>query len=105
MADHRQGCRCAPLIPAWTRRVVRCGQDPPVDGGRWMVARPGRNPAVIWRKSRATETSGSCVEIAQLGQSILVRDSKDAAGPVLALTLAQWRGLLARIRNGELDHG
>ena len=70
-----------------------------------MVAQPGRNSAVTWRKSRYSADQGECVEIAQAEQSILVRDSRDTAGPVLLLTFAQWRGLLARVRNGGLDHG
>ena len=70
-----------------------------------MIAQPGPHLAVIWRKSRASDTSDQCVEIAQSGPSILVRDSQDSAGPVLVLTRAQWRGLLRRIRNGEFDHG
>jgi Domain of unknown function (DUF397) len=69
-----------------------------------MVARPGGNPAVIWRKSRYSTGATECVEIARAGQFILVRDSQDRIGPVLALTCAQWRVLLTRIRNGELDH-
>ena len=68
-----------------------------------MAARPNRDSAVTWRKSRASGGSGECVEVARRGRSVLVRDSRDRPGGALSLTLAQWRALLATIRKGDLD--
>ncbi len=70
-----------------------------------IAAQPNRYAAVIWRKSRASQRDSECVEVARLGASVLVRDSHDKSGAVLALTSAQWLELLARIRNGALDPG
>jgi Domain of unknown function (DUF397) len=70
-----------------------------------MAVQSDRYGAVRWRKSSASPDVGDCVEVARLGSSVLVRDSHDRSGGVLALTFVQWRELLARIRNGELDHG
>lgn len=45
-----------------------------------------------WRKSSRSTASGTdCVEVS----GALVRDSKNAAGPVLSFPAATWRGFLA----------
>ncbi|MFI0370843.1 DUF397 domain-containing protein [Actinomadura sp. 1N219] len=55
---------------------------------------------VQWRKS--THSSGvndeHCVELGRLASSIGVRDSKDPDGGHLALTVAQFAGLLEQIK-------
>jgi len=45
-----------------------------------------------WRKSSFSQGSGSsCVEVALGDQGAAVRDSKNAAGPVLTLPAGPWR--------------
>ena len=66
-----------------------------------MAAQPNRDSTLIWHKSRASGSTGQCVEVARSASSVLVRDSGDGAGPVLAFTCGQWLGLLRRIRDGE----
>ncbi len=58
-----------------------------------------------WIKSSLSFANGDCVEVASLpdGQ-IGVRDSKDASGPILRFTSAEWRAFLGGARNGEFDH-
>ncbi|XVQ10543.1 DUF397 domain-containing protein [Spirillospora sp. CA-255316] len=71
-----------------------------------MVDRSIRGSALIWRKSSAsgdTEGSEDCVEVAATGRSVLVRDSHAPAAGVLEFDFAQWRGLLGRIADGELE--
>ena len=65
-----------------------------------MATQPSRDSIPIWRKSGLSGESGGCVEVATWESSVLVRDSRDQSGTVLALTPAQWFGLLRRIKNG-----
>jgi len=53
-----------------------------------------------WRKSSFSSGSGddNCVEVAFAGQAIALRDSKNTAGPVLALPVSAWQALLAAAR-------
>jgi hypothetical protein len=39
-----------------------------------------------WRKSRASQALGNCVELAPTDDGFAIRDSKNASGPVLRLT-------------------
>jgi len=67
-------------------------------GGR--RGRQGPDPA--WFKSSLSFANGDCVEVANLpGGQIGVRDSKDAAGPVLRFTSEEWHAFLGGVRNGE----
>ncbi|GAA3927114.1 hypothetical protein GCM10023085_05540 [Actinomadura viridis] len=58
-----------------------------------------------WRKSsRSTEEENStCVEVADLGVAVGVRDSKNPHGPKLALTPSQWHAFATQIKKGRLD--
>ncbi|WP_233526423.1 DUF397 domain-containing protein [Actinomadura spongiicola] len=55
-----------------------------------------------WRKASHSEDS-DCVEVAALGSSALVRDSKDPAAGVLTLDSVQWNALLNAVRSGDLN--
>lgn len=58
---------------------------------------------VAWRKSSGSGVKGSCVKVARGTRgAVVVRDSKDTAGPVLAFSPAVWRDFTARIRDDEL---
>lgn len=57
----------------------------------------------VWRKSSLSGAEGNCVEVAQLGDAIAVRDSKDPAGPVLVFTPAEWDAFVGGARDGEFD--
>lgn len=70
-----------------------------------MPARPDEYPVTAWRKSRSSADAGNCVEIAVRESFVLVRDSHEKNRGVLAFTFGQWRGLMTRIRKGELDRG
>ena len=80
-----------------------------------MTAQPHRNSTVTvhpacysalsWRTSRASIGVGECVEVAASSPFVLTRDSRDRSGAVLVLSLAQWLGLVQRIKNGDTSLG
>jgi len=54
-----------------------------------------------WKKSSYSGNSGNCVEVAQLGQAVAVRDSKDPEGVVLVVERSGWRRLLFDLKNSR----
>jgi hypothetical protein len=51
-----------------------------------------------WRKSSYSGNGGSsCIEVAADGV-VVVRDTTDRSGPVLAFSSAAWRQLVARLK-------
>jgi hypothetical protein len=62
------------------------------------------HPPPKWRKAAASASNGSCVEVADLGDNIGVRDSKlGDASPILTFTPSEWDAFLAGARAGEFD--
>jgi hypothetical protein len=57
-----------------------------------------------WRKSKASNPSGNCVEVAALPDGdVAVRNSRHPSGPALVYTRAEVAAFLAGVRNGEFD--
>ena len=52
---------------------------------------------VVWRTSSYTGGQGNCVEVATAAGTVLVRDTKDREGPLLAVPTTAWRAFLADI--------
>jgi hypothetical protein len=57
-----------------------------------------------WRKSsQSGPNCDNCVEVAFVGEAILLRDSKSPAGPVLYFNQAEWDAFVAGAKDGEFD--
>jgi Domain of unknown function (DUF397) len=59
----------------------------------------------LWRKSSYSgDNGGDCVEVAgNLPGVVAVRDSKNPAGPSLAVVPQAWAAFTAAVRAGEFD--
>jgi hypothetical protein len=60
---------------------------------------------LAWRKSRRSNPSGNCVELALLpsGTGIAVRNSRDPNGPALVYTRDEIAAFLGGVLDGEFD--
>ena len=64
----------------------------------------GELPPARWRKSRASNPTGSCVEIAELPDgAIAVRNSRDKRGPALIYSRVAIATFLMAVKDGEFD--
>jgi hypothetical protein len=62
-----------------------------------MPVTPSRAP---WRASSHSGANGDCVQVAPRSPSvIMVRDSKNPTGPVLAFTVSQWKEFTGALKN------
>ena len=67
------------------------------------VADPRLN-GVTWRKSRHSNPSGNCVEIAELPDgAIAIRNSRFPDGPALIWARTDFTEFLAGARDGDFD--
>jgi hypothetical protein len=56
-----------------------------------------------WKKSSRSSGNGQCVEWADLGDVVAVRDSKHPAGPALIFTREEWEAFIAGAKDREFD--
>jgi hypothetical protein len=58
---------------------------------------------LTWRKSQRSIATGECVEVAPMPENVIVRDSKDPGGPVLAYSAESWRAFTLAAHQGYFD--
>ncbi|WP_320066204.1 DUF397 domain-containing protein [Micromonospora sp. RTGN7] len=63
-------------------------------------------PPLKWQKSRRSNPSGNCVELAELpgGAGIALRNSRHPEGPALIYTVAEIAAFVLGARDGDFDH-
>jgi DNA-binding sugar fermentation-stimulating protein len=61
------------------------------------------NPARSWRKSSYSTNTGQCLELADAGAEILLRDSKHPEQGHFTFTRAEIAAFVAGVKAGELD--
>jgi hypothetical protein len=57
----------------------------------------------VWRKAKASQGNGECVEVAFLDGAVAMRDSKNPKGAVLAFTPGGWAAFKSGVQAGEFD--
>ena len=62
----------------------------------------GSSGELMWRRGVSCE-GGACVEVASVGDAVLVRSSADPHGALLSLSRAEWREFLAGAKDGSFD--
>lgn len=63
----------------------------------------GSSSELVWHRGRACE-GGACVEIAAIGDAVMVRSSSNLGGPAIALSRDEWREFLTGVKDGAFDH-
>ena len=94
------------MNPGWRKSSYsNGGSDNCVEVGAWRKSSYSSNGGTAcievgaWRKSSYSGNGGSaCVEVGDAETCVLVRDTTDRAGAVLAVPAAAWRALLAGLR-------
>ncbi|MBA3843429.1 MAG: DUF397 domain-containing protein [Actinobacteria bacterium] len=56
---------------------------------------------VAWRTSSYSNGGGECVEVADLPNGVLVRDTKDRTRPAVQWTAASWATFVAGVKLGD----
>jgi Domain of unknown function (DUF397) len=66
----------------------------------------GQLPGVVWHKSRRSNPSGNCVELALLPTraGVAIRNSRDPDGHALVYTLEEIAAFFGGVRDGDFDH-
>jgi hypothetical protein len=62
------------------------------------------NDEPIWLKSRASMGAGACVQLAEVGDMIALRDSKHPENAPHLFTHDEMRAFFSAVRLGEFDH-
>lgn len=60
-------------------------------------------PEPIWRKSTFSDNTPNCVELADVGADVLLRDSKNPDHGHFSFTRAEIAAFVAGVKAGEFD--
>lgn len=60
-------------------------------------------PGLNWRKAMHSISNGACVEVADTGARVLVRDSVNPSGVKIAYAPDTWKGFVDSAKTGRFD--
>lgn len=90
-------------VLACNRRIHTCEESPMSQAYNGMPAH--QLTTVTWQKSRLSNPSGNCVEVARLPHGgVAVRNSRDPRGPALVYTNDEMIAFLRSAKAGEFDN-
>ncbi|MFJ4918497.1 DUF397 domain-containing protein [Streptomyces sp. NPDC088725] len=70
------------------------------------TVRVGRNDAKsAWKKSSYSDHNGDCVELAEFGDVVAFRDSKDLYGPVVSVGRRTMATFVSALTSGQMAAG
>ncbi len=71
----------------------------------YHAASAGDIPGITWQKSRRSNPSGNCVEMARLadGSGFALRNSRDPYGPALIYTRDEIEAFIQGAADGDFD--
>ena len=81
----KQAAHLLDWSPSWVSRLL--------SGKRGCTELDG----IVWHKSSYSANGDACVEVAPVSVGVLVRDSKNPAGPTLAFGTPHWRAFLTTV--------
>lgn len=61
------------------------------------------SPVLNWRKAMHSISNGACVEVADTGARVLVRDSVNPSGVKIAYAPSAWKGFVDSAKAGRFD--
>ncbi|SFT55965.1 protein of unknown function [Actinopolyspora lacussalsi subsp. righensis] len=61
--------------------------------------------SVIWHTSSYSGNNGTCVEVGFATSAVLVRDTKDREGGLLALSPATWQSFVGTLKHSTPTSG
>ncbi|MGH3900372.1 MAG: DUF397 domain-containing protein [Pseudonocardiaceae bacterium] len=62
-----------------------------------------RLQGVTWRKSRHSNPSGNCVELAELPAGVAIRNSRHPSGPALVHARPEMAAFVQSVKDGTFD--
>ncbi|WP_333744792.1 DUF397 domain-containing protein [Streptomyces ardesiacus] len=64
----------------------------------------GELKGVCWIKASRSDGVNECIEVAEVGENIAVRNSRDPQGPALVFTRGELSAFADGVRKGEFRH-
>jgi hypothetical protein len=63
----------------------------------------GEESVVRWRRPARCSSESTCVEVAFVGERVLVRNSQLPDGPTATFDRAEWAAFVAAVKDDEFD--